>query len=143
MLLFNYMGTSAGKLVTKSRKSSKYLTATGKTWKPTEAQRKYLEVTADPNTPTELTKVADIVGVNRGTIYGWMRTDAFMDWYATEWQAKMSRAIPYLDKIGLKKAEKDFRYWEAMQIKYGGYSRVSDSTGNVNVFIKNDYLPKD
>ena len=36
----------------------------------------------------------------------------------------------FLDKVGIMKSVKDFRYWEAMQMKYANFRRKEDVTSN-------------
>lgn len=45
---------------------------------------------------------------------------------------------PYLDNIGLKKAVKDYKYWEAMQMKYLNFTRKEEQKTTQDVKIDVD-----
>lgn len=62
-------------------------------------------------------------GVSRQSYYDWRGIEGFQEWWDGEWEKAMKRYRAYLDRIGLEKAKTDFRYWEAMQKKYGGMER--------------------
>lgn len=66
----------------------------------------------------------------RNATYRWDDDPGYIAWWNKEYPNQMARNEKYLDSIGLKKAVEDFRYWEAMQIKYANYKRKSDITSN-------------
>jgi len=76
--------------------------------------------------------------INRGMLkwdkrwYRWKKDPLFMPWYMDEFKRMMGENEIYLDKVGMMKSASDFRYWEAMQMKYAGFSRKED-VRNTNV----------
>ena len=54
----------------------------------------------------------------------------------------MTRVRTQLDIIGMDMAKKDFRYWEAMQIKYGGYEKMGSKGSKLEINM-NIPRPKD
>lgn len=66
----------------------------------------------------------------RKETYRWEQDKAYCQWFTDYWQSLMKSNIAYLDSVGLKKAVSDFRYWEAMQMKFGGYKRKHDMTSD-------------
>jgi len=54
----------------------------------------------------------------------------YQDWVEEVWESHMRDTKPWLDKIGLRRGVRDFRYWEAMEMKYADYKRKSDVTSD-------------
>lgn len=100
-------------------------------WKPSAYQKKVLEVAVNDDT-NSINKWFEKAGVKRSLWNEWTKNDKFVDWWNHEWNKAMRATVTYLDKIGLEMAKVDFRYWEAMQKKYGGYQESKQGTG-VNI----------
>lgn len=58
----------------------------------------------------------------------WQDTPGFKAWWQEQWQKGMERSEWYLDKIGIKKAQSNFKYWEAMQMKFFKFARLEEKT---------------
>jgi hypothetical protein len=72
------------------------------------------------------------------TYTGWTLSKGFNEWFSNEWVKVMQNSVYQLDKIGIQQGKKNFKYWEVMQVKYGGYSKVPMAQSNVVVMVK-DY----
>ena len=95
-------------------------------WKPTENHWRFLRAKLDPKVPNNITAICEHIGINRRTYYSWTEKEGFNLWLQQEWTKVMqTEAVQMLDRIGLDKATEDFRFWEAMQKKYGGYDDPS------------------
>jgi hypothetical protein len=83
----------------------------------------------------------------------WQKRPGFVEWWSSEHEKFMvgNSTKAYLDNIGIERASKDFKYWQAMQMKYHGLSLkiqqdVKSDNKNLNVAIdasnlnKNDLL---
>lgn len=72
--------------------------------------------------------------------YDWLKIDGFEDWFYENYKKKRRRWLPKLDEIGLKMADKDFKYWEAMNKKAGEILDGASTNVQVNVLnqIKKD-----
>lgn len=114
-------------------------------YKPTLAEIYYWMAYADPYTkPTradvakravELMKENGVIEKDipdsesiRKMTYEWENKVGYKEWVKEYWGKLMEESKPLLDKIGLQRGVKDFRYWEAMQMKYANYKRKSDVT---------------
>lgn len=104
-------------------------------FKPTEQMIKLLRAKLDVEVSPTITAECKDAGIERSTYYGWLEDARFVAWFNKEWETAMSKQVSWLDKVGLMKSPKDFRYWEAMQMKFGKYSRAekSDNTLTINV----------
>lgn len=98
-------------------------TETPQTWRPTDNQIKVLQAALSPETQPTISAWFREAGVGRENWYDWNKNPEFVSWWNEEWKKGMERLEPYLDKIGLIKAMKDYRYFEAMQMKYHKFSR--------------------
>lgn len=70
----------------------------------------------------------------RQMVYQWEKENGYKEWRDKYWNQLMSEARIILDKVGLQRGVKDFRYWEAMQMKFGNFSRRQDNV-NTNVDV--------
>lgn len=93
------------------------------TWRPTDEMIRVLEEALDPDNNAFISTWFKKAGVDRTKWYDWNKKPMFVSWWNEEWKKGMERLEPYLDKIGLIKAMKDYRYFEAMQMKYHKFSR--------------------
>lgn len=104
------------------------------TWKPSENQMKILEIAV--NSTSE--KIGDWfkeAKLERVRWNGWIKNDKFVEWWNREWERAMRVSKAYLDKVGMELAPVDFRYWEVMQKKYGGYTPDNKAQGGVNILF--------
>jgi len=118
-----------------------------KPYKPTLAEVYYWRAYADPHTKPNRADISRKAiemmkddGVSEKDIpkeeslrkmtYQWERKDGYKEWVKETWEAYMEDIKPWLDKVGLRRGVKDFRYWEAMQMKYANYKRKSDVTSD-------------
>jgi hypothetical protein len=103
-------------------------------WKPSEGMQRVLEAALSPSTGNVIAEWCKKAEVNPAMWQKWKRSEKFIEWWNREWARGMKDAMVYLDKIGLENAKTDFRYWEAMQKKYGGYLGESKGGGTNIIF---------
>lgn len=60
--------------------------------------------------------------------YRWDKIEGYREWRDKFWDELMRGGQQFLDKVGIMKSVKDFRYWEAMQMKYANFRRKEDIT---------------
>jgi len=96
---------------------------------PTRAMQAFLEAALDPDVPTTIAATARAAGVHPSNWRLWKGAGAFSRWFQREWQEGSGGLVWILDKIGIEKARKDFRYWDAMQRKYGGEGQGLGGSG--------------
>lgn len=114
-------------------------------YKPTLAEIYYWKAYADPHTKPNRADISRKAikmmrddGVSEKDIpeeesvrkmtYQWENKEGYRDWVKQVWASSMEDMKPWLDKVGLRRGVRDFRYWEAMQMKYANYKRKSDIT---------------
>lgn len=107
-------------------------------FKPNKRQIALLRAWANPEQKPTITAICETVGINRTTYYVWFSNDDFVEWFEKEWRRAMKDMEPYLDNIGLKKAVKDYKYWEAMQMKYLNFTRKEEQKTTQDVKIDVD-----
>lgn len=88
-------------------------------------KKMYLLLNARLNSDIEASITAECkyANISRDTYYRWMKNEDFATWFDNEFQKEIKKMQSLLDKIGLQKARNDFRYWEAMQMKYFNYAK--------------------
>ncbi len=64
----------------------------------------------------------------RQMTYQWEAKEGYKEWRDSFWKELMGETRIILDKIGIQRGTENFRYWEAMQMKYGGFKRKADFT---------------
>lgn len=133
---------------TKSQRSHK----SKKPFKPTLAMIYFWKAYADPMTKADLVVVSkkavemmredgvtekdipEAESIRRMT-YKWEKEDypeyeRYQEWKQGYWTSLMKSQEALLDKIGIQRAVKDFRYWKGMQEKYMGLKKKIDITTN-------------
>ena len=60
-------------------------------------------------------KISEASKLSKTNWYQWIKEPGFEDAYFAEYERKTRRWRPYLDKIGLEKAPKEYNYWRDMQ----------------------------
>jgi len=108
---------------TNKQESEEDLTTAVQTYKPTRTQLLWLEKALDPEVQPTITAIAKAVGVKRANWYLWQEKEGFQEWWAGAWEEAMNKNKWWLDKVGLRKSIDDYRYWEAMQMKYAQFMR--------------------
>lgn len=83
-------------------------------------------------TPKEIPKPDSL----RQMVYRWDEEEGYEEWREAFWQHQMNKLRPFLDKVGVLKSPNDFKYWEAMQTKFGGYQRSPEIEINNNTDLK-------
>ena len=101
-------------------------------FKPTTKQIKWLETQIELGTDKKV-KIAKLSGIARTTYYDWLKIPGFWDWYIMEYRKAREKWLPYLDKIGLKRAEKDYNYWRDMREAAGEVVQKGQANVQVNV----------
>jgi len=103
-------------------------------FKPNQKQIALLRAWADPKQKPTITAVCEAANVDRSTYYRWFDNEEFVAWFEESWAIAMKGTQHYLDLLGLKKAVKDYRYWEGMQMKYHKFARKEESKTDENQF---------
>ncbi len=80
----------------------------------------FLEAALDPDVPATISATARAAGVHRRSWPLWKRKEDFSRWFRGKWHESSASLVWILDKIGIEKARKDYRYWDAMERKYCG-----------------------
>lgn len=83
-------------------------------FKPTNNMKIWVATSVQLRTEN-IAKIAQECGVDRKNWYLWIKKPGFLEWYADELERSVVLMRQQLDNIGLRMAEKDFRYFEAMQ----------------------------
>lgn len=106
-------------------------------FKPNKKQIAFLKAKLDPQVRPTIEEECKEAGINRQTYYNWLKKPGFLNWLRREFKKGMKDNMIYLDKLGMALAVKDFRYWEALQMKYSGYSKKIDKkvTSTSKVFL--------
>lgn len=60
---------------------------------------------------TNVSKIADSLGLHRNTFYNWLRTPGFRDWWLGMVASYFHTIYLQLIGIGLRKSDEDYRYW--------------------------------
>lgn len=117
----------------------------GKTFKPDKAMIYYWiaysmpdvkpEVTDAAKRAIELMKQDGVTEIDnwetlRQYTYRWDKIEGYREWRDKFWDELMRDGQQFLDKVGIMKSVKDFRYWEAMQMKYANFRRKEDVTSD-------------
>ena len=89
-------------------------------YEPSPCQVEYLKAAISIGTNKNKAEVARVAEVRRQNWWEWLKVPGFYEWFMVEFKRAMASMVYELDLIGLQMAEKDFKYWEAMQQKYGG-----------------------
>lgn len=101
-------------------------------FQPSENQKDFLQAAIANCSYKNKSKISEDAGVHRTRWYDWLKEDGFPEWFYSEFNRAIQFKVHELDTIGFRLAETDFKYWEAMQKKYGGLA-VSKPGVNVNV----------
>lgn len=110
-------------------------------YKPTARQLLWLKCALKPEVNPTITAIAEEVVKElshkktvptvesvRKKWYLWMKNPLFVNWWSEAWRDGMSKTEYFFDKIGMKKAASDYRYWEAMQMKHHKFARQEEKT---------------
>lgn len=112
-------------------------------YKPTITEIYYWRAFADPyigasraaaaNKAVELMAIDGIKDIPlaesiRQMTYQWEEKPGYKEWRDSFWKDLMGENRIILDKIGIQRGTENFKYWEAMQMKYGGFKRKTDFT---------------
>lgn len=98
-----------------------------------KAAQKAVELMAEDGVSPERIPQAESI---RRMVYAWdnpdeySRTEEYKEWKKVYWTKLMKAEEARLDKMGMQRAPKDFRYWEAMQKKYMDFKTKVDITTN-------------
>ena len=93
---------------------------------PNENMKKVLEAYCDMDTKPTISARMDHANVSRTMWYEWIQIPGFQEWWNTETDKFMESVVGELKKIGYMKSASDFRYWEAMMMKFGDYARKGE-----------------
>jgi hypothetical protein len=101
-------------------------------FKPTPYMEKWLDTAIElkSDSPTEISAVAE---QRRENWYDWLKLEGFEDWYYEEYEKRIRRWRPYLDKVGMKfSGNGSYNHWKDMQ-RFAG--RKEQESGDTNVKI--------
>lgn len=130
------MGKTDGKETQKTLETT-FTELTG--FKPNKQQLGWLKSALDPTVQPTIKAIATDCGVNRENWYKWLKNPKFVEWFSTAWKKGMERTEWFFDKVGMVQATKDYRYFEAMQMKYHKFKKQGelDLGGNIVELFKN------
>lgn len=94
------------------------------TFKPTEKMLRWLEAALDPGVKATAADISRATNINVNTWRTWRESPTFIKWWNEKWNEAQRNLVWQLDKIGWDRAKKDFKYWEALQIKFGGLKKT-------------------
>lgn len=103
-----------------------------KEWKPTPAMRVWID-TAIQNETDSITDISEACKISRTAWYDWIKDDNFLLWYKQEWDKRIASEAWKLDKIGMKNAKRDHKYWADMQRRVGNLKEDKGVTNNTFV----------
>lgn len=83
-------------------------------FRPTSSMKIWVATSVQLKTEN-ISTIAKECGLDRKNWYVWIKRPGFLEWYAEELDRLRVIMRQRLDNIGLKMAEKDFRYFEVMQ----------------------------
>ena len=110
---------------------------------PSEKQILLVQEMIDGKGKATISAFCKNIDITRKTYYNWFDDTDFCIWFNKEWEMAMAKKVTWLDRVGLNNAPKDFRYWEALQMKYGKFRRGGDVTsGGDPVSININYGDK-
>jgi len=89
-------------------------------FKPTVTMLKWFAAAVNPDVKSNLVSISRESGVSEQQWHEWAKDPVFNEWWNKEWLKEQKKMIWKLDKIGWDKSRSDFKYWQAMQIKFGG-----------------------
>jgi hypothetical protein len=95
-------------------------------FKPNKQQLAWLKSALDPTVQPTIKAIAADCGVNRENWYKWLRNPKFVEWFSSAWKKGMERTEWFFDKVGMVQATKDYRYFEAMQMKYHKFKKFEE-----------------
>jgi len=87
-------------------------------WRPTPHMEKWLDTALQSENDT-VTKIARASHIAKISWYRWVKDDNFLLWFKTEWDKRIASQAWQLDKIGMKQAKRDHKYWQDMQRRIG------------------------
>lgn len=106
---------------------------------PTTLQIKWLHAASDCSVDPTITAIADAIDCDRSNWYKWNKDPEFVEWWNREWERVMCNSVWRLDKIGMRKASEDFRYWKALQEKYSNISEKRNESEDIEIQIVNRF----
>jgi hypothetical protein len=97
---------------------------------PTKADtaRKAVEMMKEDGVTKNIPEAESI----RRMTYKWWNKEGYEEWQAEYWKELMKDKVAWLDKIGMLESRKDFRYWEALQMKFADFKRKQETSVNVH-----------
>lgn len=117
-------------------------------WKPTPHMEKWLD-TAMKTDGDSISDISEECKISRTAWYDWIKDDNFLLWYKQEWDKRIASEAWKLDKIGMKNAKRDHKYWQDMQRRVGNLKEEKGTTNNTFVIpilgpkTETIYVPQD
>lgn len=87
-------------------------------FKPTPAMQLFAFQIARLGKDASITEAAERVGVSRQVTYRWREREGFFEWLEEQVEVYRSPILEMIEQVAIKNLD-DFRYWEAMALKYG------------------------
>lgn len=107
---------------------------------PSPAMRLWLDTSIQLMTDN-ISLISDQCKVTRQSWYLWLKDEEFQTWFCSEWDKRLGMFRWKLDVIGLKRAERDFKYWDAMRRKVNPNFNHNAQVTNSIVFSDFDESP--
>ena len=120
-------------------------TKTEKPFKPTRGVLRWLEKSFELGYSASISKIAERSGLNRDNWYQWLNKDGFVEWWDSQWHKELIISRWKLDAIGLKKAEKSYRFWKDMMNRVGNTIPEAGNVGqqiNTQFHISDDVMER-
>ena len=106
-------------------------------FEPTPAMQIWLDKSRELMT-NNVSEISTACNISRQTWYRWWQDNNFRIWFNDNWESSVKHFGWYLDLIGLRKSESDYRYWAYMQEKLTHLNKLS-----ANKSIKVDFIMDD
>lgn len=98
-----------------------------KKFRPSKKMMELVQIACDPAKEPTIISWCREIGINKSAYYRWFRDLGFVRWFDTERSRLMTRQMAYLDNVALKRALKDYRYWDALKQQYSEFKGVQEN----------------
>jgi hypothetical protein len=84
--------------------------------------------------------VAQAAKISEMSFYTWLHDQRFIDWRKAEWDKRLKMHGATLDKIGLRRAGEEYKYWRAMQARIGNLSDGNNNPTVTNIAMNMEFF---
>lgn len=97
-------------------------------FEPTNGMIRWFEAAVEAGHTATISDIARQAGLDRTNWYLWLKKPGFVEWWDKQWGQFLRVNRWKLDAIGMKQAERNFDYWQAMMERTGNL-RPKESGG--------------